>query len=935
MKNFVPLFFTIVMLIPGKVQAQPSTGQEIQDSYQQRSELAKRSLVKNYTVRSIGPVVQGGRIADLAVIPDNPQEYYVGYASGGIFKTVNNGISFEPIFDNQGALGIGDLALAPSNSKVLYVGTGENNSSRSSYAGNGMYRTLDQGETWEYLGLSETQHIGAIVVHPENEEVVWVAAIGALYTHSSYRGVYKTTDGGKTWDKTLFINDSTGIIDLIINPGNPDQLWAAAWERTRKAWDFKGQGPGSGIYRSDDGGDTWRRLENGFPQNQEVGRIGLGISQQSPHTLYALMDNQQESKAPRQSKHGELIPIDFAGMSAEQFEELDTTALRKYLKEYEFPSKYSTQKLKEMVRQRDLSPKALADYLGDANRALFDTEVTGAELYQSLDYGDSWTKANTYPLEGVYFTYGYYFGEVRVDPTDADILYVFGVPLLKSQDGGKTFHRLDSIGDVHVDHQALWINPTNSNHLLLGNDGGLYLSYDQGANWLHLNNTAVGQFYTVNVDLEKPYNVYGGLQDNGVLKGSSKSVPNRTKKWERIMGGDGMFVTADPRDNTIVYSGYQFGHYFRIDLTTGKRQKITPKHDLGEQPFRFNWRTPLVRSRHHADILYLGSNKVHRSMDHGDSWQVISPDLTGNLPQGNVPFSTITTIEESPLKFGLLYIGTDDGKVQVTKGGGDTWQLISGSLPDRWVSSIQASPHLEGRVYLSLNGYREDEFKTMVYFSDDYGGQWHPINGNLPEVVVNVIKQDPVNPQLLYLGTDHGAYVSFDHGSEWQLITGIPNVAVYDLLVHPRDRELVIATHGRSIYVLNVKPWQELTPSQIDSPVLVFETDPVRHQHNWGEAMYPWSRPNHPHKRIVYYVGKAKEDLQAHILNRDGQVVKTIPIPGDLGFHHFDWDLKTGGKSRSRDKTNDTYAQPGTYRVIIENQGSKSEISFEIKPAED
>ena len=914
----------VIAASPLWAQVAPSTGEHIHASYQLREQLAKTSLLKEYPVRSIGPVVQGGRVSDLAVT-DNPAHYYVAYASGGVFKTTNNGITFEPIFDNQGALGIGDMALAPSNQDIIYVGTGENNSSRSSYAGSGLYKSTDQGESWNYLGLPEIQHTGRVIVHPTNPDVVWVAATGSLYTHNPHRGIYKSTDGGASWTKTLFANDSTGFIDLLINPENPDQLWASSWERTRKAWNFKGQGPGSALYRSDDGGESWKQLSNGFPQNKFVGRIGIDLCKSQPNIVYALIDNQQESKTPKESKEGELLAMNFLEMSTDAFNKLDTAALNKYLKDNRFPKKYKAELVKQQVNNGQYQPRALADYLGDANRALFDTKVTGAELYRSEDYGDTWAKVNSYPLEGVYFTYGYYFGEVRVAPDNPQEVYVFGVPLLITEDGGENFHRLDTIGDVHVDHQALWINPQDSKHLLLGNDGGLYVSYDRGGNWLHLNNTSVGQFYTVNVDFEKPYNVYGGLQDNGVLMGSSKSVPNRTKKWQRVFGGDGMFVSADPRNSKLIYTGYQFGNYYRINRQTGKRQRITPQHEIGDPVLRFNWRTPVVLSQHNADILYFASQKLHRSLDQGDTWETISDDLTLNQPQGNVPYNTITCISESPGKFGLIYIGTDDGNIQVTKSGGGDWKLISEDLPNRWISSIHPSSHEINGVYASMNGYRDDEFKTYVYYSDDFGENWQSLQGNLPDVVINVIKQDPVNPQLLYLGSDHGAYVSFDHGKQWHYLSSIPNVAVYDLIVHPRDHELVLATHGRSLYVVDVEPWQQM--DNTNAPVL-FEVQDLKYSKDWGDRQYPWSKPNLPEQAVLYFLSQPGA-VTFTVKDEQGRVLRTITTNEEAGFHKLSWNLKSSLKKRR--ELIEEYLKPGKYTIALQADGSIDSTEFEIK----
>ncbi|ELR69437.1 Glycosyl hydrolase, BNR repeat precursor [Fulvivirga imtechensis AK7] len=924
--------FTLSVLCYGQTE---TAGQpDIATSFAERKKLAGNSLVAGYKARNIGPVVQGGRIVDIAVNTSNTKEYYVAYASGGIFKTRNNGITFEPVFDDQGAMGIGAMALAPSDNKTIYVGTGENNSSRSSYAGSGVYKSVDGGQTWRHLGFASTQHIGKIVVHPNDPDQVWVASIGALYTHNVDRGVYKSTDGGQTWKKTLFINDSTGIIDLVINPQNPNQLFASAWERTRKAWSFKGSGPGSGIYRSNDGGDSWTRIMDGFPDGEMVGRIGLNISASSPNIVYAFLDNQAEAKKEKKADEDKdkLKLTDFRDMTPQHLLNLDDEKLNGFLKDNSFPEKYNAQRIKKEIRQGKYQPIAISEYFGDANAALFNTSVVGAELYRSDDSGETWKRMNSYDLEGVYFTYGYYFGEVRVAPDNPDLVYVFGVPLLKSTDGGVTYARIDSIGDVHVDHQALWINPNDSKHLLLGNDGGLYESYDEGANWRHINNMPVGQFYTVNVDMEKPYNVYGGLQDNGTLIGSSKSVPNRTKHWEQLFGGDGMFVSPDPRNKDIVYTGFQFGNYYRVDRSKNDFTKVTPQHDIGEPVLRFNWRTPLILSSHNPDIVYIGAQRVYRSLNRGDDWQAISPDLTKDKPQNNVPFSTISAISESPLRFGLIYVGTDDGNVHVTRG--DEWALITEGLPrDKWVSSVFASPHEEAEVYVSLNGYREDEFKTYVFMSDNYGKTWRSLKGNLPEVVVNDLLQDPVNPDLLYVGTDHGTYVSFNKGTTWEILDQIPNVASYDLMVHPRDNELVVGTHGRSIYIVDVKPFQAIA-GHVDVAVKVFEPGNIRHSERWGEKRYPYLKAFEPEIAIGYYIGQATPAAVIEIYNAGGELVRRLEGKGAKGFHTVKWDVKVqqaDKKKKKKEEPEMQYAAKGKYSIKVINAASSDQTSLEIK----
>lgn len=933
------------ILLTGCMSTWAQTGvSEWEASYKARVTKEEQSLLKEYPVRNIGPTVQGGRIVDIEVNLKDTKEFYVGYGSGGIFKTVNNGITFVPIFDNLDALGIGDFALSQTNPKILYVGTGEKNGSRSTYAGSGVYKTTDGGTTWTNLGLAGTHHISRVLIHPQDNNTVWVASLGALYSNNPDRGVFKSTDGGKTWKKTLFINDSTGVSDLIMNPQNPKQLLAATWERTRKAWDFKGNGSGSAIYRSEDGGETWTLSAEGFPKGKLVGRIGLDLCWTKPNVIYAVVDNQEEIKEAKkespQPAAGKLKLSDFKEMTVENFLKLDDKKLDEFLKDNRFPSRYTAPVVKKEVRAGKYKPTALAEYLGaDANSDLFNTKIKGAEVYRSEDAGKSWKRTHAADIDGVYFTYGYYFGELRVSPSNPEDVYIYGVPMIKSEDGGKTWLEIDSLGTMHSDHHALWINPTDADHMLMGNDGGLYQSYDQGDTWLHYNNMPVGQFYTVNVDMETPYNVYGGLQDNGVLRGSSKSVPNRSKHWDPIFGGDGMYVAPDPRNSKLVYTGFQFGNYFKLELDRGRTTRITPAHDIGESPNRWNWRTPLILSKHNPDIVYIASQRVYRSMNKAESWEAISGDLTKNKKQGNVPFSTITSLAESPLQFGLLYVGTDDGNLWISKNGGGSWEAIAQGLPaNKWVSSVSPSPHDKATVFVSVNGYRQDDFSTYVFMSADYGKTWTSIKGDLPESVANVIIQDPVNASLLYCGLDNGTYVSLDLGKTWQLLNGALNVASYDMMVHPRDNELIVGTHGRSVFVADVKPLQSLR--EPTKAIVAFAAEGIRYSERWGQKQYSWSKPVEPSTSILYYVGKPTTTIPVEIRDEKNNVVRNLTAIGTGGFHSLSWDLKVietvpaPGKGKPKMPTPATtqpYAGKGKYTVKFTNGAESSEVIVEIK----
>ena len=557
------LFFVSITLFA----QQPATKADVvKKALEDKEKLTETSIVKNLPFTNIGPAVMSGRVADLDVNPNDPTEFYVGYASGGLWYTNNNGTTFTPLMDNSPTQNIGDIAVDWKNG-TIWVGTGEKNSSRSSYAGIGILKSTDKGKTWDYLGLSDSHHVSRIVINPNNPEEVIIGVIGHLYSPNEERGIFKTVDGGKSWRKTLFINEDTGIIDVVSSPNNPDILYAASWERDRKAWNFEGNGKNSGIYKSMDGGDSWTKISdnNGFPNGDGVGRIGLAVY--DDNTVYAFHDSQfrREKKGGKKKPSENLTKEDFKTMSVEDFLKLTDKKLNTYLKTNGFQEKYRAPNVKQMVRAGTVKPVDLAKYLENANSLLFDTPVIGAEVFLTTNGGTSWKKTHKGYLDAVYYSYGYYFGEVRVDPQDKNGIYIMGVPILKSKDGGKTFKSI-SRENVHSDHHALWVNPNRQGHLINGNDGGLNMSYDDGESWNKLNEPSVGQFYAIYADNQKPYNVYGGLQDNGVWTATHTARMN--KRWhasgknpyESIMGGDGMQVQVDDRNPNIVFTGFQFGN---------------------------------------------------------------------------------------------------------------------------------------------------------------------------------------------------------------------------------------------------------------------------------------------------------------------------------------------------------------------------------------
>ena len=885
--------------------------------------IAQESIVKNVPFTNIGPTIMSGRVVDFAVNPNNPTEFYVAYASGGLWYTNNNGTSFTSITENAPTQNMGDIAVDWING-TIWIGTGESNSSRSSYSGIGILKSTDKGKTWTNVGLPNSQHIGRIVINPNNPDDVTVAVVGNLYTSSSNRGIYKTTDGGKTWKNVLHINDGTGAIDISVSPTNPNVMFAAMWERERKAWDFDGDGENSGIYKSTDGGHTWTNMTltgSGFPTGTGVGRIGVSVF--NDNIIYALLDNQFRRPTEKTRTTQGLQKDDFKTMSSDVFLKLEDKSLNNYLRNNRFPSKYDAKNVKSSVRNGKVKPSDLALYLENANSALFNSPVIGAEVYKSTDGGKTWKKTHEGYLDGVYSSYGYYFGVIAVNPSNQSKIYILGVPLLKSDDGGKTFA---SIGkeNVHGDHQAIWVNPNKEGHLINGNDGGVNITYDDGDNWTKNNSPAVGQFYYINVDNQKPYNVYGGLQDNGVWFGPS--TYSASKRWESngnypykgIGGGDGMQVQIDSRNNNIVYSGSQFGFYSRQNLETGERISINPKHELGDSPYRYNWQTPILLSPHNQDILYMGSNKLLRSLDKGETFEVISGDLTTGGKKGNVPYGTLTTISESPFKFGMIYTGSDDGYINLTTNGGGTWTRISNNLPQGlWVSRVIASQHQQERVYATLNGYRNDDFKVYVFVSEDLGKTWTSITNGILDAPVNVIKEDTKDENILYLGTDNGVYVSFNKGNNWHAFSnGLTKAAVHDLVVHPEANDLVVGTHGRSIYKADISALQKYSTIGTKA-ITVFETTPLQSSRRWGNSFRQFSQTFEPSTTITFY-SSAKATQGINILSKGGALLNAIKVNTDIGFNYADYDLTitSGGRKdlmKENSKLNINKAQNGKY----------------------
>ena len=909
---------------------------------------AQTNLFEEVKFKSIGPTIMSGRIVDLAVNPENPTEFYAAYASGGLWYTNNNGTSFSPVMDSATTLNCGSVTV-DWKSGTIWVGTGEVNASRSSYSGIGILKSTDKGKTWKNIGLPESHHISRILVNPKNINEITVGVVGHLYTRNQERGIYKTLDGGKTWKKTLFINDETGIIDVVVSPTNFNIQYAAAWQKDRKAWDFKGNGAGSGIYKSTDAGYTWSLVSSelsGFPNNKGVGRLGLAIFNEN--VIYAVLDNQNNRPSSEKSK-GSLPTM--MSSPGEDFSNISNKELNNALKSAGLSEKYRAENIKNFVASSKLEPKEAFKVIQDANAALFETEVIGCEVYKSIDGGKTWTKMNEKFIDDFYYTYGYYFANISVDATDENRIYIGAVPLLFSNDGGKTFEVI-SKENVHADHHVTWVNPKNPNHIINGNDGGVNISYDNGAHWIKCNNQAVGQFYAVQVDNDKNYNVYGGLQDNGVWFGPN--YYEHDVSWQQegkypylsIMGGDGMQIQVDNRNSNIVYTGFQFGNYYRIDKKTENSESITPKSGKDEKPLRFNWQTPILLSSYNQDIMYFGSQYLHRSMNQGKDWEKISEDVTKGFKEGNVAYGTITTISESPFQFGLLYVGSDDGLMHVSKDGGNSWTKIEipenkSKTDDLWVSRIVASQHKKERVYATLNGYRNDDFTSYVYVSDDFGATWTNISKGLTNAV-NVIVEDAEKVNILYIGTDNGLFISLDKGTTWQDFSAdLPNVAVHDLKIQAKAKDLIVGTHGRSIYKVNLEKVKALTDEILAKNLHLFFVEDITKSKRWGSSWSNWAKKMEPKKEVWFYASNSNE-MTISITNEMNQEILNKKMVSNKGLNKFELDyilsdvsvqkwMKKNKKMQFQKSNNDVYYYPiGKYKLTLTSSKDKVAQDFEV-----
>ncbi len=791
--------------------------------------------------RPIGPANMGGRVVDLAAIESRPGTIYVASASGGLWKTTNNGTTFAPVFERENTVSLGAVAVAPSNPDIVWVGTGEANPRNSVSWGDGVYQSTDGGKTWRHRGLVQTAHIGRIVIHPRDPNIVYVAAVGRFWGPNVERGLFKTTDGGATWQQVMYVDDDTGCIDVRLDPAEPETVYAVAYRVRRDA--YSGGNPAvqcgarAGLYKSTDGGKTWLQLTNGLPQ-RPIGRCGIDLYRKDSRILYAVVQT-------------------------------DKTLL-----------------------SRDTE-------FGQPARASANADTGG--VFRSDDGGQSWTKLNDLCPRP------FYFSQIRIDPSDDQRIYVLGVSLHVSTDGGRSFGEKDAAAGTHADHHALWIDPANPRHLILGNDGGVAFSFDQGATWERLQNLPISQFYGVAVDQRRPYRVYGGLQDSGTWSGPSATRSREgitPADWTRILGYDGFQCQVDPSDPDIVYAESQYGHPRRINVRTGAGKDLQPQPPRGQPEYRFNWNAPLLLSPHDPRVLYFGGNHVFCSKHQGDDWETISSDLTRGPPGRNAYLGhTLTALAESPVQKGLLYAGSDDGRVHVRRASSTGWLDVSDRIPsvppERWITRIECSHFAAHTAYLALDRHRQEDHRPYLFKTTDAGMTWQPIAANLPkDGPIHVVREDPRNKEVLYVGTEFGLFISVDAGANWHRIRSLPTVAVHDLVVHPREQELVIATHGRGIYILEVAPLQEGIAQALAEAAHLFEVKPairfVYRGIRWPSRAYV--APNPPFGTgIYYYLGPAVRDpVHITITDAEGSVVRQWKTKATPGLQHLQWDLRTG-----------------------------------------
>jgi photosystem II stability/assembly factor-like uncharacterized protein len=815
------------------------------------------NVVNSLTMRNIGAFRTGAWVTAIDV-PDSPahDHLYTIYAasrSGGLWKTANGGTTWDNITDSVGIEASGAIAVAPSDPNTVWVGGGDQANARSSISGKGVFKSTDAGKTWQSMGLPDSHHIARIVIHPKNPDIVYVAAIGHLFSKNEERGVFRTMDGGKSWKKVLYIDDGVGAVDLVMNRKTPTQLFAAMYDKDRKPWQIVESGPKSGLYKTDDAGEKWTQLGGGLPTGK-IGRIGIDMYQKNPLILYALLENQN--------------PAGGAGQVSA------------------------------------VSPLAQG--------------IIGNELYRTDDGGKTWRKLEpSVPMRGGIAggKAPYSFNQLKINPHNDQVVIVTSDSMSITRDGGKTWAQ-DFFRGAFGDFRCMWWDEQDEQRIILGSDGGVQMSNDGGRTSDYAPNLRVGEVYAIGVDMDDPYNVYGGLQDHDSWKGPSNGRTGRIslEDWVTVGPGDGMYNVVDPTDSRWVYNTRELNVMGRMDQKTGIRADISPgRAGSGTPPLRYNWIAPIALSPHNPQIVYAGSQFLHRSLDRGDHWEKISQDLTTNDATKlgkNVPYCTLTSISESALTPGLIWVGTDDGKVQLTRNHGGSWTDLTPALTavgapvDRWVSRVFASPHDPGTAFVSKNGFRNDDFTPYLYKTSDYGQTWTPIVANLPAGAVNVVVQDRKNKNLLFVGTDIGVFVSIDGAASWtRFKANLPTVAVHDLLIHPRENDLVLGTYGRGFWTGDISPLQDLSPATFDKSAYLFDIEPRAH-YGFGNQGMNYRLfgnryievPNEPDAMMInYWVKPSTGSGQARITITDiaGKQIAQLQPTSHSGLNRVPWNMMT------------------------------------------
>ncbi|MGH9471903.1 MAG: WD40/YVTN/BNR-like repeat-containing protein [Terriglobales bacterium] len=824
-------------------------------------------------LRNIGPFRDGSWLTSIAVpvapAHDHLYTIWVGERSGGVWKTTNSGVTWDPVFDSMGVQSIGAVAIARSDPNTVWVGTGDNASARSSYSGKGVFKTTDGGKTWQAMGLADSEHIARIVIDPQDPNVVYVAALGHLFSANAERGVFRTRDGGKSWKKVLYVNDETGAVDLVMNQHAPATLYAALYDKQRLPWRLIEGGPASAVYRSDDGGEHWRKLTGGLPTGT-LGRIGLDLYQKNPNIVYALIENLNPRPAAARTGAGARAGQGGRGLGGR--------------------------------------PRPPA--------------VIGNQLYRSDDRGESWRLTSAVNVAGGKAPYS--FNQVRVDPGDPQRVIVNSDNMYISEDGGATWNDRTVwprgfFGRAFGDFRTMWFDPADPRRILLGSDGGLQISYDGGHTSDFFPNIKAGEAYAVGVDMDDPYHVYAGFQDHDSWKGpvNGRWGVITLEDWVTVGPGDGMYNVVDPTDSRWVYNTRELNQLGRMDERTGVRTDIRPPQSLYPERLRYNWIAPIALSPEDPKTLYAGAQVLFRSRDRGDHWEVISPDLTTNdkskIGFPSTPYCTISTLSPSPLSEDEIWVGTDDGKVQLTRNGGATWTDLtprltaSGAPADRWVSRVFASPHNAGTAFVAKSGFHNDDFHPYLYKTTDYGQTWTALSAGLPQAPINVIVQDRRNSHLLFVGNDLGVYVSLDDGAHWsRLQSNLPTIPVQDLLIHPRENDLVLATYGRALWVGDISPLQQMSLATLQQNVHLFDIQPhARYQFSTQGMNYELygdkylQVPDQPDAWTVYYYLKSAADAPAHltVMGPDGKTVRSLQGPARAGLNKILVNLD-GGRGR-------------------------------------